>query len=212
MPFKNRQEAARFLAERLAHYKGQDPLVLGIPRGAVPMAKIIADALEGEMDVVLVHKLRAPGQPELAIGSVDETGQLYLGRHAYGIDEEYIEAEKKVQLELLRRRRLLYTPVHPPVDPAGRIAIVVDNGIATGASMIAALRATRAKQPKKLTAAAAVAPYESLLQIRHLADEVVCLEVPEGFYAVGQYFEEFSQVTDEEVTAILSQGRSRPKT
>lgn len=208
MRFKDRREAAELLAERLSAYKGQNPLVLAIPRGAVPMAKAIADALEGEMDVVLVHKLRAPGQAELAIGSVDETGQIYLGRHAFGIEEEYIEAEKRTQLETLRRRRLLYSPVHPPINPAGRVAIVVDDGIATGASMIAALRAIRAKRPRKLIAAAAVGPYESLQDIRHLADDVVCLEVPGSFYAVGQYFEEFGQVTDDEVTAILGRGRS----
>jgi predicted phosphoribosyltransferase len=212
MPFKNRLEAAGLLADKLIHYKGQNPLVLGIPRGAVPMAKIVADALDGEMDVVLVHKLGAPDQPELAIGSVDETGHVYLARHALGIDEGYIAAEKKAQMKTLRRRRALYTPVHSPISPAHRIVIVVDNGIATGASMIAALRAVRTAGPTRLVAAAAVAPYESLQQIRELADEVVCLEVPDDFYAVGQYFMEFTQVSDEEVTEILRQSRSKSKT
>ena len=211
MYFKNRQQAACLLADKLGRYKGQNPLVLAIPRGAVPMAKIIADALEGEMDVVLVHKLRAPDQPELAIGSVDETGQIYLGRNAFGIAEAYISEEKEAQMEILRRRRTLYTPIHPPISPAHRIVIVVDNGIATGASMIAALRAVRLKGPEKLIAAAAVAPHESLQEIRGLADEVICLEVPEDFYAVGQYFEEFTQVSDDEVTAILRQSRSKSK-
>jgi len=211
MYFKNRQQAACLLADKLGRYKGKNPLVLAIPRGAVPMAKIIADALEGEMDVVLVHKLRAPDQPELAIGSVDETGQIYLGRNAFGIAEAYISEEKEAQMEILRRRRTLYTPIHPPISPAHRIVIVVDNGIATGASMIAALRAVRLKGPEKLIAAAAVAPHESLQEIRGLADEVICLEVPEDFYAVGQYFEEFTQVSDDEVTAILRQSRSKSK-
>ncbi len=212
MYFKNRQHAAVLLAEKLVQYKGQNPLVLGIPRGAAPMAKIIADALDGEIDVVLVHKLGAPGNPELAVGSVDESGHVYLREHAraLGLSDADIEAEKKRQMEMLRERRARYTPVHPPINPAGRIVIVVDNGIATGASMIAALRSVREKKPKKLIAAAAVAPYESLQEIRALADEVVCLDVPPDFYAVGQFFEEFTQVSDEEVIALLRQSRPQP--
>lgn len=211
MYFKNRQQAAGLLAEKLAQYKGQNPLVLAIPRGAVPMTQIIADALDGEMDVVLVHKLGAPGNPELAIGSVDEFGHVYLREYAgvLGLTEADIAAEKKRQLETLRQRRARYTPVHPPIDPTGRVVIIVDDGIATGASMIAALRSVRAKRPRKLIAAAAVAPYESLEEIRKLADEVVCLDVPEDFYAVGQFFEEFAQVSDEEVIALLRESRPR---
>jgi predicted phosphoribosyltransferase len=213
MYFKNRQQAAELLAERLLRYKGQNPLVLAIPRGAVPMAKVIADALGGEIDVVLVHKLGAPWNPELAVGSVDEFGHLYLTEHArtLGLSDADIEAERERQMKTLRERRARYTPVHPPVDPTGRIVIVVDNGIATGASMIAALRSVRAKQPQKLIAAAAVAPYESLQEIEKLADEVVCLSVPADFYAVGQFFEAFTQVSDEEVIALLSQSRSGPE-
>lgn len=213
MYFKNRQQAAALLAERLIRYKGQNPLVLAIARGAVPMAKIIADALGGEIDVVLVHKLGAPGNPELAVGSVDEFGRVYLREytHALGLAEADIEAEKKRRLETLQQRRARYTPVHPPIDPAGRIVIVVDNGIATGASMIAALRSVREKRPKKLIAAAAVAPHESLQEIRALADEVVCLDVPADFYAVGQFFGEFTQVSDEEVIDLLQQSRHRPE-
>ncbi len=209
MPFKDRQHAAHLLAERLAGYKGRNPLVLGIPRGAMPMAEIIANALEGEVDVVLVHKLRAPYQPELAIGSVDEAGHLYVDEraHTLGVGKDYREAEKKLQMEALRRRREIYTPVHPPIDPSDRIVIVVDDGVATGASMIAALCAVRAKRPKRLIAALAVAPYETLQVIRKLADEVVCLEVPENFFAVGQFFEEFTQVSDEEVVEILKKTR-----
>ena len=209
MPFHDREEAAHLLAQRLAGYRGQRPLVLGIPRGAVPMAKIIAEALEGELDVVLVHKLGAPGQPELAIGAVDEAGHLYLSDDArgLGITEAYVAREKAAQLETLRKRRTLYTPIRPPIDPAGRVVIVVDNGVATGASMLAALRAVRARQPEKLIAAAAVAPPATLKRMEAEADEVVCLEVPDVFYAVGQFFEDFSQVSDGEVVAILRQSR-----
>jgi predicted phosphoribosyltransferase len=173
------------------------------------MAKIIAEGLEGELDVVLVHKLGAPGQPELAIGAVDEAGHLYLSGDArgLGVTEAYVAREKASQLETLRKRRALYTPIHPPIDPAGRVVIVVDNGVATGASMLAALRAVRARQPKKLIAAAAVAPPATLKRMEAEADEVVCLEVPDVFYAVGQFFEDFSQVSDAEVVAILRQSR-----
>ncbi len=212
MRFDNREHAARLLAEKLAAYRGRRPLVLGIPRGAIPMAKIIADALGGDLDVVLVHKLGAPSNPELAIGAVDETGHVYLNEEAWelGVEEGYIEKEKQAQLAMLRQRRARYTPVRPPLDPAGRIVIVVDNGIATGASMIAALRAVRAMHPAKLIAAVAVAPAETVTRIRAEADEVVCLYAPECFYAVGQFFVDFSPVSDEQVIALLRQSCTAP--
>ena len=205
MRFRDREHAAHLLAQKLLEYRGKHPLVLAIPRGAVPMGKIIAETLEGELDVVLVHKLGAPDQPELAIGAVDEFGHLYLADyvHELGVSEAYIAAEKAAQLETLRKRCALYTPIRPPIDPAGRICIVVDNGIATGASMIAALRAVRAQQPTKLIAAAAVAPPHTLERIAAEADETVCVEIPDFFYAVGQFFEDFSQVSDADVVAIL---------
>ncbi len=207
MRFHNREHAARLLAEKLAGYRGQHPLVLGIPRGAVPMAKVIAETLNGDLDVVLVRKLGAPGNPELAIGSVDESGHVFLHEDAWdlGVNEKYIEREKQTQLKTLHHRRAQYTPVRPPLDPTERIVIVVDDGIATGASMIAALRAVRAKQPAKLIAAVAVAPPETAARIREEADELVCLNTPYDFMAVGQYFEDFSQVSDEQAIAILRQ-------
>jgi len=211
-PFQNREEAARRLAEVLGGYRVRPtdkqerrPLVLAIPRGAVPMGAIIAEALGGELDVVLVHKLGAPDNPELAIGAVDEKGGLYLNEEASAlrVGDAYLERERRAQLERLHRRRALYTAAHPPIAPAGRIVIIVDDGLATGASMVAALRAVRARRPAKLIAATAVAPVQTLEIIKGLADEVVCLEVPEVFYAVGQFFLEFPQVTDEQVIAAL---------
>ncbi|MFC2075184.1 phosphoribosyltransferase [Bdellovibrionota bacterium] len=205
MPFKNREEAANLLAQKLSHLKGENPLVLAIPRGAVPMAKIIAEKLEGEVDVVLVHKLGAPGNPELAIGSIDETGHVYLGdiAKALGISDDYIEEEKNAQIEMLKERRKLYTSIHKPISPTNRIVVVLDDGIATGSTMIAALHAVRAKNPSKLIAAIGVAPADNIPRIEGIADEVVCLEAPLVFYAVGQFYAEFGPVSDEEVKETL---------
>jgi predicted phosphoribosyltransferase len=158
MAFEDRAEAGRLLAQRLEKYRGRRPLVLAIPRGAVPMGKIVADLLDGELDVVLVRKLRAPFNPELAIGSIDEMGAVYLDPAARDLwDKAYLEAEKKAQLETLRTRRQQYAPTGAPIDAAGRVAIVLDDGIATGSTMIAALRAVRSRHPAELIAATGVA-------------------------------------------------------
>jgi predicted phosphoribosyltransferase len=204
--FASRFEAATLLAERLERYRGQNPLVLGIPRGAVPMAQVIAESLQGELDVVLVHKLGAPYQEEFAIGSVSERGDVHLSEEVdlYGIEKSYIDGEVARQLEVLRRRRAAYTPVRPPIHPAGRTVIVVDDGAATGWTMIAALRSLRSQNPSKLIAAIAVAPAKAVAAMKGEADEVVCLGTPAAFYAVGQFFNDFRQVTDEEVTEILA--------
>jgi putative phosphoribosyl transferase len=206
MLFRDREDAAHQLVEALAQYRGRNPLVLAIPRGAVPMAKIIADELGGEVDVVLVRKLRAPSNPEFAIGSVDETGWVYLADHAWHVagSQHYIDAEKEAQLEVMRERRASYTPVRPPIDPAGRVVVVVDDGLATGSTMIAALHALRAKQPQKLICAVPVAPPDTLAKVTPYADEMVCLDAPQQFYAVGQFYQSFPQVSDEEVIALLS--------
>jgi len=204
--FATRADAAEQLAAALAEYRGRNPLVLAIPRGAVGMAALLAEALRGEFDVVLVRKLRAPDNPELAVGAVDETGWTYIAPHAAsaGADAAHLEREKRLQLETLRRRRARYTPARPPIDPAGRTAIVVDDGLATGASMIAALHAVRAKKPARLVCAVPVAPPDSLEQIRPHADEVICLTTPEDFMAVGQFYRHFEQVEDDEVVALLA--------
>lgn len=209
MTFAHREEAAKILATELAAYKGKHPLVLAIPRGAVRMAKVITDALGGDLDVVLVRKLGAPGNPEYAIGSVDESGHVTLNPDAEGlVDETYLEQEVKKQLETIGKRRALYTPVRPPIDPAKRTVIIVDDGIATGSTMLAALHAVRAKQPKKIVVAIGVAPKESLERLKNVADEVVCLNAPALFSTVGEFFDEFPQVEDEEVVTILRQLRS----
>lgn len=203
--FRDRDEAAGLLVGKLQAYRGKNPLILAIPRGAVPMARIIASELEGELDVVLVRKLRAPHQAELAIGSVDESGWTYLADYAelYGANHDYIESEKRTQLETLRKRRAQYTPIRPPIDPGGRIVIVVDDGLATGATMISALHGLRVLHPARLVCAVPVSPPDTLAKVTKLADEVVCLETPEFFQAVGQFYRHFGQIEDDEVIRIL---------
>jgi putative phosphoribosyl transferase len=210
MPFLDRLDAARKLAARLNAYKGQNPLVLGIPRGAVPMAKVIAEELDGEVDVVLVRKLRAPANPELAVGAIEESGWAFIAPHAgeTGADGSYLEREKQAQMETIRRRRTEYTAHRARIDPAGRIVIVVDDGLATGSTMIAALHALRGQNVKKLVCAVPVAPPDTVDRVAPYADEMVCLETPFDFHAVGQFYREFRQVEDEEVVACLETARS----
>jgi len=204
MRFRNREHAARQLADRLVAYQGQRPLVLGVPRGAVPMARIIADALDGDLDVVLVRKLRAPSQPELAIGAVDESGAVLEGRYFDIASEAYVREEVRIELEIIRKRRVLYTKAHNAIDPSSRVVIIVDDGIATGASMVSAIRSVRRREPRQIVVAIGVAPRDAIAQMSEEADEVVCLHAADDFYAVGQFFDDFSEVTDEMVVAALA--------
>lgn len=205
MIFRDRTHAAQQLAKALAAHQGKNPLVLAIPRGAVPMGRVLADALGGELDVVLVRKLGAPGSPEFAVGAIDESGWTYVADHAgaAGADAEYLEREKRAQMEKLRMRRAQYTPHRAPIDPAGRIAIVVDDGLATGATMLAALHAVRARNPARLVCAVPVAAPDSLEKVRPHADEVVCLDTPEPFRAISLFYQQFPQIEDSEVKALL---------
>ncbi|AMD00908.1 phosphoribosyltransferase [Halomonas chromatireducens] len=201
--FRDRLDAARQLAQRLERLKGRNPLILAIPRGGVPMGRHLADALEGELDVVLVRKIRAPGSPEFAIGAVSEDGSMKLDDAASHFPPEAVAREVDHQRQLLKERRERYSPVRPPISPEGRVVVVVDDGSATGATMEAALKTLRGRT-ERLIAAMGVGAPSAVARLEAAADEVACLEIPQGFMAVGQFYADFSQVEEEEVIELLN--------
>lgn len=206
MTFRDRRDAGQRLAEALQGLRNRRPVVLAIPRGGIVVGYEVARALDAPLDVVVPRKLRAPYNPELAIGAVAHDGSVYLDTPVAGtlkVPDEYLKEEIAYQLEEIRRRMRLYRGDRPPPDLSGRVAIVVDDGIATGSTMIAALRATRAAGPATLVAAVPVAPPEGVESLRREADDVVCLATPMMFYAVGQFYDDFAQTSDEEVIALL---------
>ncbi len=208
MSFGNRSDAGRQLAKALAGYKDQQPVILALPRGGVPVAAQVAAALNAPLDLILVRKIGVPFQPELAMGAVVDGRMPIVVRNEdvirlAGIDESEFQAVCDNQLAEIERRRQRYLGNRKHVDVSGRTAIVIDDGIATGATTRAALRATRTRKPKRLVLAVPVAPTESLSELRHDADDVVCLEDHEFFGAIGVYYADFTQVPDEEVIEIL---------
>lgn len=205
MLFNDRLDAARQLAAALAHHRGARPLVLAIPRGAVPMAAHVARELDGDLDIVLVRKLGAPFSDEYAVGAVDETGWVYVAPHAAaaGADAQHLAHTRREQLAEIARRRATYTPGRSAPLVRDRTVIVIDDGLATGATMLAALHAVRQGAPAHLVCAVPVASAESLALVRPLVDELVCLQTPGGFQAVGQFYRHFPQVDDEAVVRAL---------
>ena len=212
MRFQDRLDAGRQLAQALAPYRGQHPLVLAIPRGAVPMARVVAEALDGELDVVLVRKIGAPDWAEFAVAAVDESGWVYRNPQVPDSPalRAHIAAQREVELERIRHRRAQYTPGRGPAAVQGRTVIVVDDGLATGATMIAALHGLRQQGPAQLVCAVPVAPPEVLARVRPLVDAVVCLHPAPELHAVGQFYDDFSQVEDAGAIAALTQTGSKP--
>ncbi|MFO1304613.1 MAG: phosphoribosyltransferase family protein [Burkholderiales bacterium] len=206
MRFRDRIDAGEALARRLAQYADTRAVVMAIPRGAVPMAAVLARRLRVSLDVVLVRKIGAPFNPEYAVGAVDEGGWTYVAPYAAqaGADEAWLARATEREMDTMRERRRRYTPHRGPIDIAGRTVIVVDDGLATGATMVAALHSLHARNPAKLVCAVPVASAEAIALVREHADDVVCLDVPAGFRAVGEEYEDFRQVSDEEVIAALA--------
>jgi len=212
MRFENRQDAGRRLADALRHYRNAHPVVLGVPRGGVPVASEVAARLAAPLDVVIVRKLGAPAQPELAIGALvdGDHPEEVLNPDVIALAQvprSYVEREAARQLVDIRRREALYRPGSPPLQLRGRTVIVVDDGIATGASIRAALRAVRRAAPKRLVLAVPVAPPDTVAALRGEVDDLVCLHSPDDFAAVGQFYDDFRQTTDDDVIRLLSVAR-----
>jgi putative phosphoribosyl transferase len=205
--FIDRLDAGRQLADRLANYRGQDALVLGIPRGGVPVAAEVARLLGAELDVVVARKLGAPHSPELAIGAVTANGGRYLSEdliREIGINESYIDRVTDKERDEAARRQKRFRGGEPAPRIADRVVIVVDDGLATGATMHAAVRSIRVGQPGRLVVAVPVGSFEACAALQDEADEVVCLYKPEPFWAVGLYYDDFRPTEDETVEEILS--------
>ena len=208
MVFQDRSDAGRRLARALGRYKNGHPVVLALPRGGVPVAAEVAQALDAPLDLVIVRKIGVPAQPELAAGAVVDGARPIVVRNEdiiriAGVSEREFERICADELAEIARRRQRYLGQRPRAEVEGRVAIVVDDGIATGATMKAALQATRERAPQQLVLAVPVAPPEAIGELRPLVDDLVCLETPSLFGAIGYFYNDFRQVEDEEVISIL---------
>jgi predicted phosphoribosyltransferase len=204
--FRNREDAGLRLAAALSGRELRDPLVLAIPRGGVIIGAVLARELGADLDVVLSRKLRAPRQPELAIGAISEAGEIHLNHHAEETDvplDEYLIEERRHQLAEIARRKRLFRSVRPAAPVAGRSVIVTDDGIATGSTMVAALKVVRAQRPHEVIVAVPVASPRQLKEVSRWCDEVVCLLSPPTFWAIGEFYRDFTQVDDAQVVALL---------
>lgn len=212
--FENRVDAGKKLAAALAKYRDGNCVVLALPRGGVPVGAEIAAALHAPLDLLLVRKIGVPYHPELAMGAVVDGGTPIVVRndeviHASRTSESAFNAVCTKELAEIERRRSLYLRGRQPLDPKGRVAIVVDDGIATGATMRAALRATRMRKPSRLVLAVPVAAHNTIESLHKEVDDIVCLITPDDFGAVGYYYRDFAQTEDSEVIALLARPYTR---
>lgn len=210
--FRDRQEVGQLLAWELRNLPGRNLVVLGIPRGGIIVARELAQTLDAELDIVLAHKLRTPGHPELAMGSLTENGKIFLNEQVVtelGISHHYIEEETAAQLTEIKRRARLVRRIHPRVPLKGKIVIVTDDGVATGATTQAAFWAVRQEKPALLVAAIPVGPEDVVRRLAEGVDEMVCLRTPRFFSAVGQFYLRFEPVDDADVLKILREEQKR---
>ena len=207
--FQNRTEAGQRLGQALHNYAGRaDTLVLALPRGGVPVGFEVARAIGAPLDLMLVRKLGVPGQEELAMGAIASGGVRVLNAElvaSLGIDPGMIAASAAREQRELARREQAYRGTRPPPAIAGRCVILVDDGLATGATMRAAVAPLRQRQPARIVVAVPVAPPDTVARLRAEADEVICLETPESFFAIGPWYREFPQLTDDEVRELLAE-------
>jgi predicted phosphoribosyltransferase len=214
MLFQDREDAGRQLARALLKYKSRHSVVLALPRGGVPVAAEVAEQLDAPLDLVLVRKIGVPMQPELAMGAVVDGEQPVIVRNQdvidlTGVSEEMFNAVCVEELAEIDRRRERYLGNRDRSDVKGQVAIIVDDGIATGATTLAAIRALRTREPKELVLAVPVAPLETLQRLHMEVDAIVCLDTPPDFGAIGYYYRDFRQVSDDEVIATLKRFPAR---
>jgi predicted phosphoribosyltransferase len=207
MIFHDRYDAGERLVEPLLRLHLRNPLVLGIPRGGVAVAAAIAEKLPAELDVVLTHKLGAPGQPELAIGAVDESGHITLAPYAKSVPQAYIEEEAANQLEVMQQRGRLFRAVKPMAAMTDRSVILVDDGLATGWTMFAAIDVVKRYRPYQLIVAIPVGAKETVDKLRSVCDRVICLQSPANFMAVGEFYESFQSTEESEVVELLKRSK-----
>jgi predicted phosphoribosyltransferase len=215
LPFDNRDEAGRFLASRLQRYAGRDDVtVLGLPRGGLPVAAPVAELLHAPLDVFLVLKLGVPGHEELAMGAIAENGQRVLNEDIVShlsLRPEQIDQVVARERQELQRRGVHYRGDRPPAAVQNRIVILVDDGLATGASMRVAVQAVRQDSPARIVVAVPVAPPDACALLRNVADDVECGYTPASFMSVGSWYRDFHQVSDEEVRQVLAAHRAKPR-
>ena len=212
MPFSDRVEAGKRLAGALEQYRGKDTIVLGIPRGGVVVANEVADALEAPLDIVVSRKIGAPGEPEFALGAVTQEGEVILDRQAadsVGASDEYLESEIREKKEEVRQRMERFRGDAPYPSLKGKVVIIVDDGIATGSSVEAAVMSIKKRDPREVVIAVPVAPPDTVESLKAGGNRVVCLETPGMFFAIGEFYQRFDQVEDTEVKQILAESRKQ---
>ncbi|EEG77831.1 phosphoribosyltransferase [Dethiobacter alkaliphilus] len=204
--YRNRREAGEILARELEGYKNYDTVIYAVPRGGVPVALPVADALDSQLDLIIPRKIPAPHQPEVAIGAVCEDGEVLLDPYLVqrlGISDEYINEAAAREVSEIKRRLQAYRGKRPVTDLSGRTAMVIDDGVATGFTITAALQSISRRGPRELVLAVPVAPPDTVETLSQEVDRIYCPLQPENFYAVGQFYDDFNQLTDDEISRML---------